>query len=389
MFKRIFQMPKKSFFLLGPRGTGKSTWFRTQTFDLVIDLLKSRTRLELERNPSHLHALTAPIASGGWVLIDEVQKIPALLDEVHSIYEERGINFALTGSSARKLKRSGVNLLAGRALNFSFFPLVYPEYGDAIPLMDRVEWGTLPLVVDQMEHRADTLETYVDNYLRQELVEEGIVRNLEPFTRFLQVAALMNAQILNVENIARDAQVKRPTVDKYFEVLIDTLIGYRLPAYQPGLKTKEVAHPKFYFFDPGVARAAAGLVREPLDRSQLGFQLETFILNEVRAYNEYSRRKRDLYHYALSGGRDIDLIIQLEKKTTSKSDRVVAIEFKLKNKWDSGWTKQLEEFRAWKGASSVEKLIGVYTGEQRLKIGNVEVFPVDGFLKALHSGEIY
>ncbi|MGK5089026.1 AAA family ATPase, partial [Bdellovibrionota bacterium FG-2] len=284
MFKRIFQMPKKSFLLLGPRGTGKSTWLRTQKFDLVIDLLKSRTRLELERNPSHLHALVAPIASGGWVLIDEVQKIPALLDEVHSIYEERGINFALTGSSARKLKRSGVNLLAGRALNFSFFPLVYPEYGDAIPLMDRVEWGTLPLVVDQMEHRADTLETYVDNYLRQELVEEGIVRNLEPFTRFLQISAMMNAQILNVENIARDAQVKRPTVDKYFEVLIDTLIGYRLPAYQPGLKTKEVAHPKFYFFDPGVARAAAGLVREPLDRSQLGFQLETFLLNEVRAY---------------------------------------------------------------------------------------------------------
>jgi predicted AAA+ superfamily ATPase len=216
MYKRILVRPHKSFFLLGPRGTGKSTFLRTQTFALKLDLLSSKTRLELERNPSHLTDLCRVLQKNAWVLIDEVQKIPELLDEVHFLIEEHGLNFALSGSSARKLKRADANLLAGRALNCKMFSLVYPEYGEAIPLADRLEWGTLPLVVDQKDLRADTLETYVDNYLRQELVEEGIVRSLAPFSRFLQIAATMNGQILNVENIARESKVGRTTVDSYF-----------------------------------------------------------------------------------------------------------------------------------------------------------------------------
>ena len=218
------------------------------------------------------------------MLIDEVQKVPELLDEVHHLYEERRLHFALSGSSARKLKRSGVNLLAGRAINRRMFPLTFPEYSSGnFSSDDLTEWGTLPLVLDQFEHRAETLSSYVDNYLRQELLEEGIVRNIEPFVRFLAVAGQMNGQTLNVENVARESKVGRTTVDKYFAVLVDTLIGFRLAAYQPSIRVNEVAHPKFYFFDAGVARAAAGLAFESLDKYYKGFLFETYLLNEVRA----------------------------------------------------------------------------------------------------------
>lgn len=389
MYSRIVPKPPKTFLLLGPRGTGKSTWLRQQKFALTIDLLKSRTRIDLERDPGLIHQWAAHLKPGDWVLIDEVQKVPALLDEAHSLYEEKRLQFALSGSSARKLKRSGANLLGGRALQYRFFPLVFPEYQGSISWRDRMEFGTLPLVLDQPEVREETLDTYVDTYLRQEIIEEGVVRKLEPFSRLLQVAAMRNGQILNIENIAREARVGRTTVDTYFEILYDTLIGYRLPAYQPGIKAKETAHPKFYFFDSGVARAAAGLTREPIDSALAGFFFETFLLNEVRAYSEYSRKKRELFYYSVSGGGDIDLIIQLEKKTVQKQDTVIAVEFKMRNQWDSSWTRQLESFRELKGFKNVIRVIGVYTGERRLRSGGVDVLPVDDFLGELFSGKIF
>ncbi|MCX6127200.1 MAG: AAA family ATPase [Proteobacteria bacterium] len=246
-FKRVIERPSKSFFLLGPRGTGKSTWLKTLNFNLTIDLLNTRERLAYLQDPGVLRARTSGLIEGDWVLIDEVQKVPELLDEVHSIYESKKINFALSGSSARKLKRSGVNLLAGRAINRKMFPLIQSEYGkNTFEINNLIDWGTLPLIIDNWQQRQDTLSTYVDNYLRQELIEEGIIRKIEPFARFLSAAGKLNGQVLNVENVARDAKVKRPTVDKYFEVLYDTLIGFKLPAYQPNIRMNESAQSRIF-----------------------------------------------------------------------------------------------------------------------------------------------
>lgn len=388
MYKRLISRPKKSFLLLGPRGTGKSTWLRTTSFDLAIDLLKSRTRLDFQADPGILHDQVSNLKPGSWVLIDEVQKIPELLDEVHSIYEEKKIHFALSGSSARKLKRSGVNLLAGRALSYSMFPLIYPEYGAHQNIQTLVEWGTLPLVMDQPEFRAETLDTYVDTYLRQELLEEGLIRNLAPFSRFLKVAGLRNGQILNTERIASDCKVGRTTVDKYFEVLIDTLIGYRLPAYLPGLKEKEVSHSKFYFFDSGVARAASGQTGHSVSPESWGFYFETYLLNEIRAYLSYKKIKNNLFHYAVSGSGDIDLIIQHRPREISRAEQVTLVEFKASHDWDSKWTKSLLDFSARNKKIKIQRLIGVYLGDRRLTQKDVEILPVFEFLSELNSGKI-
>ena len=220
-------------------------------------------------------------------------------------------------------------------------------------------------------------------------MEEGIVRSLEPFVRFLSVAGQLNGQILNVENIARESKVKRPTVDKYYQVLVDTLIGYRLPAYQPSIRLNESAHPKFYLFDAGVARAAAGYTHERLDQSYRGFLFETYMLNEVRAYNEYHARHRDLFYYSVRSAGDVDLIIQLEKKTKTKPDKIIAVEFKLGTSYRSEWAKSLLILKEDRSKSTVEKLIIVYTGSQRSSHGAVELVPANDFLEDLYNGKIF
>ncbi len=389
-FKRVIAKPSKSFFLLGPRGTGKSTWLRTLKFDLTIDLLHSRERLVYLQDPTMLVERTSHLKAGDWVLIDEVQKVPELLEEVHSIYEAKKINFALSGSSARKLKRTGVNLLAGRAINKKMFPLIYAEYSQASFEIDElVDWGTLPLVVDNIDNKRETLSTYVDNYLRQELVEEGIIRKLEPFVRFLSAAGQLNGQILNVENVAREAKVKRPSVDKYFEVLCDTLVGFRLPAYQPNIRINESAHPKFFFFDSGVARAAAGYIYEELDQAYRGFLFETFLLNEVRVYNEYAEKHRDIFYYSVRSSGDVDVVVQLAKRNKSSPDKILAIEFKLGSSWRSEWAKSLQILDEDKGKTIVTRSILVYTGSKFMRQGSIEVYPVESFLKLLHGGELF
>ena len=389
MYQRIIQRPNKSFFLFGPRGTGKSTWLKSLKFDYSIDLLNAKMKLDLLSNPHHLTELLSHLPKKSWVLIDEVQKVPEILDEVHALYEEKSFNFALSGSSARKIKRVHGNLLAGRAINCSLFSLVFPEYETNLPLDQRIEWGTLPLTVDNFMQKEDTLDSYINNYLTQELLEEGHIRKLEPFSRFLRVAGIMNGQILNVESVARDCKVSRTTVDQYFNILFETLIAFKLPAYQPGIKVKEIGSPKFYFFDSGVARACAGLTNESLDRSYKGFLFETFLLNEIRAFNSYFKRNRDMFHYTISNSFDIDLLIQLEKKTVSKPDKIIAIEIKSSQDWKDAWSKTLESFLEAKSKIKIERLIGVYQGKQRLRSGKVDVFPVDLFLKELFDEKFF
>lgn len=390
MFQRYPKRPGKSFFLLGPRGTGKSTWLGTLSFDHKIDFLVQKDRMAYTRDVDLLEARTAHLKDKSWILIDDVQKVPEILNAVHRLYEQRRFNFALSGSSARKLKRSGVNLLGGRAIMRRMYPLTYTEYSSsALDVGQLIEWGTLPLVLDQFDARRDTLSSYVETYLTQEIMEERIVNSLEPFARFLSIAGQINGQVLNVENIARESKVKRTTVDNYLEVLEETLISYKLPAYQPNIRINEAARPKMYFFDSGVARACAGLIYDEIDGSTKGFLFETFLLNEVRAYNEHAERHKFLAYYSIRSSYEIDLIIQIRKKSVHTPDQIIACEFKSGRNWRSEWSASFDVLRQDFSKTEIKRAIVVYGGEHRESHGNVELMPVKSFLEALWSGLIF
>lgn len=386
---RTLTRPNKSFFLFGPRGVGKSTWIASASFAKVtIDLLLSRDFLEMSANPDALRDRVAHLKRGDWVVIDEVQRVPELLNVVHWLYENRRLHFALTGSSARKLKRGGGNLLAGRALHRQLFPLTSAEMGDAFDPTSWLEWGALPAVVTEPEFRSQTLASYVETYLRQELLEEGLIRKLDPFSRFLRVMGLVHGQVLNVENVARDAHVGRTTVDKYIEILEDTLLAFKLPAYRPGHRVKETAHPKLYLFDAGVARACAGWLEDPLDSTSKGFAFETCILNEVRAYNHYCSKNRDLSYYRISSGSEIDLVIETRRKTHERPAEVVLVEMKSSKKWDRSWATPMNEL-ARADSVNVRACYGIYLGEDELHYDRVQVLPLRTFLTRLHTGQIF
>lgn len=390
MFPRLLTAPAKTFFLFGPRGTGKSTWL-AQHFSgasVHIDLLNSASYLRLLSKPDELNVLTAHLRPGSWVVIDEVQRVPELLTEVHALYEKRKLHFALTGSSARKLRRGGADMLAGRALVPEMFALVFPELPSGYSMEARLQWGSLPGLVAEPQYAVDMLSSYVETYLRQEIMAEGLVRKLEPFARFLAVAGAMNGQVLNLQNVARDSHVARATVDQYFEILEDTLLGKRLTPYRPGALVKEISHPKFYFFDAGVARGAANLLAEPLDSVARGFALETLLLAELRAYNHYAAKGRGIFYYHSEGGLEVDFIVELRKKTMQKPAEVICIEAKTASKWDPRWCKPIQSL-AEKKALKVAKSIGVYLGRERLTYDGFEVWPLELFLKALHEGNVF
>jgi len=386
---RLYPAPEKSFLLLGPRGTGKSTWLKQiLPSALTIDLLDSTRYLELSQNPSHLNNLVAPLPDGAWVIIDEIQRIPALLNEVHRLYESRGIHFALSGSSARKLRRSGANLLAGRALQMFMFPFTYQEYKDHWCIDDACEWGSLPLVVSDPAFKQRTLSTYVDTYIKEEIMAEALVRNLDPFIKVLQVAGLYNGQILNIENLARESGNKRTTVERYFMILEETLLASRVPAIKLDLRTKETVHPKFFMFDSGLARAAAGLVMHEVDRAWKGFAFEGLIYHELRAYNALSFKSRSIFHYAVSGSFDVDFLVQSKPKTLSASQQLIAIEVKSGKNFKTDWLHGLKILTQ-EAPQKISRALVVYQGRDRLLVDGIEVLPVEQFLDELHRGNIF
>jgi predicted AAA+ superfamily ATPase len=355
---------------------------------LRLDLLDASLFLELSRDPHRLEALVGNRPSGSWVVLDEIQKIPALLDEVHRLIESRHWRFALSGSSARKLRRGDANLLAGRALTLSMESFTAAELGDEFNLEFALNWGLLPLVRNEPDTAADILAAYVNTYLKEELLAEGLIRNVPPFVRFLAVAGQMNGQVLNAQNIARDAAVARSTVDTYFSVLSDTLVGYILPAWRPGLKVREAAQPKFYWFDPGVARAAAGLLRDPADRLWQGTALETLIYHELRVFNEISRKQRHIAYYRTAAGVEIDFIIETARRRPDRPPCVVAIEIKRSERWDRAWEKPMRRLAELSGVK-VERMIGIYCGSRPYRFDDVQVLPVGDFVKELFSGEVF
>ena len=386
---RLLQRPELSFFLFGPRGTGKSTWLQQLLPEaLRLDLLDASLFLELSRDPHLIEAMIGNRPENSWVVLDEIQKIPALLDEVHRLMESRRWRFALCGSSARKLRRGGANLLAGRALTLSMESFSYAELGEGFNLDFALNWGMLPFVHNEPDTAADILAAYVNTYLKEELQVEGLIRNVPPFVRFLAVAGQINGQILNIQNISREAAVARSTVDTYFAVLRDTLVGHILPSWRPGLKVREAAQPKFYWFDPGVARASAGLLRDPLDRLWQGTALETLVYHELRVYNEVSGKHRQITYYRTPAGVEIDFIIETARRRPGNPPRVVGIEVKRADRWNRAWNKPMRNLAGTSGVK-VDRMIGVYCGSRIYHFDDIEILPLEGFLDALFSGEIF
>jgi predicted AAA+ superfamily ATPase len=387
--QRLLKCPGRSFFLFGPRGTGKSTWLSQVLPDAFsLDLLDAALYLELSRDPHRLEALIGSRKKGAWIILDEIQKIPPLLDEVHRLMEKYKWNFALCGSSARKLRRGGANLLAGRALTLAMENYSAFELKDAFNLEFAMDWGMLPFVWTDPAAAADILAAYVHTYLKEELQAEGIIRSVPPFLRFLAVAGQLNGQVVNAQNISRDAAVARSTVDTYFSVLQDTLIGHFLTAWRPGLKVREATQPKFFWFDPGVARAAAGLLRDPADRLWQGAAFETLIFHELRVYNEISGKHRPVYYYRTPAGVEIDFVVETAHKRPESKPRIVAIEVKRAEKWDRSWENPMRSLAKNNGVT-VDRMIGVYCGAKRYQFENVAVMPVREFIVDLYNGKIF
>jgi predicted AAA+ superfamily ATPase len=389
MFSRVYQIPSSTFFLFGPRGVGKSTWIKARGgFSLTIDLLKHATFLDLQRDPSLLEAKTGHLKKGETVFIDEIQKIPALLDEVHRLIEDRGLNFILTGSSARKLKRAGANLLAGRAHTYKMLPLTIREIGSAISLEDLFRFGSLPVVLRNMDTAEEALSSYVETYLREEVREEAIVRRVDDFARFLSIAAQLNGAVINYQNVARESGKSANTIQAWFQILEETLLGSYLPAYRPGFKVRESAHPKFYWCDAAIARVAAGLEWKDLDSVWKGTALESMVLREIQAFAEVSRKKTQVFYYATPGAGEIDFIVETRPKTINRPQQFITIEVKLATKWRRDFESASRALRASKPESLI-KMFGVYLGNERLSFDGFEVLPLKDFVSGLFSGDIF
>ena len=383
MYTRSLQLPAQSFFLLGPRGTGKSTWVRQQVPQaLEIDLLRTHEFLRLQQDPGLLRSRVLGAEPGSWIFIDEIQKLPELLDEVHSLLSlpNASYRFVLTGSSARKLKRAGANLLAGRALTRKMSPLLWDECGGDYDLDRQLALGCLPRIVAtrQSPEAWDLLEAYVATYLQEEIQQEAAVKNLSSFSRFLTVAALMHGQRVNVASMARDCGVARPTVQGYFQVLTDTLLGSLLPAWQGKVRVKEVGHPKFYYFDNGVVRTLLNRHRDVPSDSERGTLFEGHVLHQLRGFTETRQLAGEWHYWASAAGQEIDFV-------WVRGKRAVGFEVKASTRWRSEYSDSLK-LAVLEG--KLESAWGVYLGQEVLQDGPVRILPVGDFLKLLCEGKI-
>jgi len=313
---------KKSLFLFGPRSTGKTTLLRFQfSEDAIINLLRSSTFLTLSRDPSAITGMVKAIMrTSSTVIIDEIQKLPILLDEIHNLIETESVRFILTGSSGRKLKRSGVNLLAGRAWQCNLFPLSYSEIDD-FNLESYLLHGGLPQVYGS-KYKEEELDAYINTYLKEEIKEEALVQNFTHFSRFLKVAALMNTEQLNYANVSQETGIPATSVRSYFEILSDTFTGFMLDPWRKSEKRKAITTAKFYFFDVGVANFLSGISVLNRNSTEFGKAFEHFIAMELRSYLSYRRIKKELAFWRTQNGVEVDFLIgddtAIEVKSATK-----------------------------------------------------------------------
>lgn len=362
---------ERSVFLFGPRQTGKTSLVQHSLGDArLLSLLDSDLYLSLSRRPAMLRELIQP--TDAMVVIDEIQKLPILLDEVHLALESLPVRFVLTGSSARKLRRGGVNLLGGRARSLTLHPFVALELGAAFDLRRALDVGLLPPVYLSRDPSED-LKAYAGDYLREEIAAEGLTRNVPAFSRFLEVAALCNGQMLNYSSIASDAQVPVSTVREYFQILEDTLVASRLPAWTESRKRKAITTAKFYLFDIGVARHLQRRTGLRSRSPEFGEAFEAFIHHELRTYVDYCRRGRVCYWRSRSGF-EVDFIL----------NESVAIEVKAKAPVGQ---RDLRGLRALKEEEALSGHVVVCLERLPRRVDGIEVLPWQLFLDRLWAGD--
>ena len=375
MISRIIHIPlqyNKSFFLLGPRGTGKTVWVKASMPNcFYINLLDSEQYLALAALPKRIEEFIPPNFTD-WIVIDEIQKIPLLLNEVHRLIEEKKYKFVLTGSSARSLRKKGVNLLAGRAIVYYLHPLTVQELGERFDLKRSLRYGHLPAILSEPNPEA-YLKTYINTYLKEEVQQEGLTRNLGSFIRFLEIASFSQGSVLNMARIARDVGLQQKVIVSYFEILDDLLLAYRLPVFCKRAKRKVINHPKFYFFDAGVYSTLRpkGLIDSGNELE--GIALETLFLQELRAINEYYQLDYQLFYWRTQTGIEVDFVLYGPKG-------FYAFEIKRSNHVSKSDAKNLQHFAE---EYPEAKLYLLYGGNQKYYYGNIIAQSITETLKNL------
>ncbi|MEK6624332.1 MAG: AAA family ATPase [Bdellovibrionota bacterium] len=363
-----------SFFIFGARGVGKSMWVKAEFPNAIyVDLLSAKIFNELQANPSRLVQMITG-KNPELVIIDEIQKIPALLDEVHKLIEEKKIKFILTGSSARKLKQQGVNLLAGRALTKKMYPLTARELGSDFKLEKSLQYGQLPKAY--LDPAPDEfLHAYIKTYLKEEVMQEGLTRNIEAFARFLEAASFSQGQYLNICAVASDCHVERKTVEQYFQILEDMLLAYRLPVFTKKAKREITRHPKFFFFDVGVFRALRP--RGPLDRPEEidGPALEGLLLQELIAENEYLNRKYNFFCWKAQKSLDVDIVMY-------GPAGLIAIEIKRTARLRGG---ELDGLKLFKKDYPMAKTYFIWGSDEERNIDGVNIIAMQKFLTQIEK----
>lgn len=366
-------LKRKSILLLGPRRTGKSFFITNQIKpDRIINLLEADTFRKFSARPELLREIIQDHEK--IVAIDEIQKLPVLMDEVHNLIESRSIKFILTGSSARKLTRSHTSLMAGRAKRMYLHPLVSAEMKDFL-LDDILKYGSLPIVYKAVDPW-DELKDYAGLYLREEILAEALVRQIENFSRFLDFAAMSNGQLLNFESIGRDAQVPARTIREYYALLEDTLMGFTLSPVKSTLKRKCIATSKFYFFDIGVLNSLLDRKHISNKTKDYGFLFEHFIFLELKAYIDYFKNDSKLEFWRVDEDTEVDFVV----------NNSIAIEVKASGLVQDKHLKGLNRFSR---DEKVEKKIIVSLDKEKRKIDDVTIYPYRIFLENLWQGKIF
>lgn len=375
LIPRIYKPIKESFFLFGPRGTGKTTWLKLNFPDaLWVDLLEPDLFRAYSARPERLSEIVHGNPDKKVVVIDEIQKVPQLLSVIHSLIEAKlGIQFILTGSSSRKLKRAGIDLLAGRAIKQALHPFMAVELGKIFDLTGALKYGLLPLVVSSSDPQK-VLKTYAALYVREEVQMEGLVRNIGNFSRFLEAISFSHGSLLNISNVARECEVERKVVEGYVSILEDLLLAFRLPIFSKRAKRITISHPKFYYFDTGLFRSLrpAG----PLDRPEEieGSSLEGLVAQHLVAWNSYRGEKNKLYFWRTSSGTEVDFVVYGE-------DVFWAIEVKNTSRIRN---EDLKPLRAFKEDYPQSCPIFIYRGKERMLKDGIICVPCAEFLTWLH-----
>lgn len=372
----LLDLSSESCFLWGARQTGKSTLLRLTFADArYIDLLKSDEFERFNRRPALLREELSLLPEGELVIIDEIQKLPVLLDEIHWLMTNRNLRFIMSGSSARKLVRSGANLLGGRAQRKRLYPLVSAEIPD-FDLVKACNNGMIPRHY-LTENATKRLQAYIGDYLQEEIKAEALTRNLTTFSRFMEVAALSNGEVLNYSNIASECGVSAVTVKEYFAILVETLIGFTFPAFTHRVKRRVIQSPRFFYFDVGIANFLLKRSRLRPGSPEFGHAFEHFIIQEIIAYHGYSEKSGNISYWRTTSGYEVDVII---------GDAEVAIEIKSSEEVQSRHTRGLKAFSE---EFPDARLIMVSLDKMPRLMNGIEIYPALEFLARLWNGTIF